>query len=450
VNQLGETNTLKDDAPDSDEVLEWTDPITKQRLEVNARTGMAIGPETARKSITGDYSHIDRLNPSIRIKSSRRSSASQSGSGEWLNGVLQSWKNPVFRISEKGIPQIPQEVPAPGSIVISPGHLNITTPKQIEQNFAQPSSANASKLTKDALKEAKIVAQVDKKFILVSMAAENEKNATYSPRSNMLVAIDQHAADERCKVEALLNDLCKESMGYDPDVGSGLSQNVSFQYSTLAKPLIFRISSREGELFEMHAARFAEWGILFDLREPGSDEALAFQDLVILALPPVIAERSKLEPKVLISLLRTELWKIAEDSGAGKTTTSARQTEGGDLPPPEHVWLRRIGRCPQGILEMINSRACRSAIMFNDALSRQECEDLVKRLSACAFPFQCAHGRPSMVPLVDLGSIAVPSSEEFGVFGIGTGSDFKPESFSEAFSRWKASSDVESMSHEGQ
>ena len=41
--------------------------------------------------------------------------------------------------------------------------------------------------------------------------------------------------------------------------------------------------------------------------------------------------------------------------------------------------------------------------MFNDELSQDECEGLVKGLAGCAFPFQCAHGRPSMVPVLDLG-----------------------------------------------
>lgn len=42
--------------------------------------------------------------------------------------------------------------------------------------------------------------------------------------------------------------------------------------------------------------------------------------------------------------------------------------------------------------------------MFNDELSLDDCEQLTRRLSQCAFPFQCAHGRPSMVPLVEIGS----------------------------------------------
>lgn len=51
------------------------------------------------------------------------------------------------------------------------------------------------------------------------------------------------------------------------------------------------------------------------------------------------------------------------------------------------------------------------AIMFNDVLSTEECRVLVDRLAGRAFPFQCAHGRPSMVPLVDIGG----GGEVFGL-----------------------------------
>lgn len=42
------------------------------------------------------------------------------------------------------------------------------------------------------------------------------------------------------------------------------------------------------------------------------------------------------------------------------------------------------------------------AIKFNDSLSRDECHSLVASLSSCQLPFQCAHGRPSIAPLVDI------------------------------------------------
>lgn len=55
--------------------------------------------------------------------------------------------------------------------------------------------------------------------------------------------------------------------------------------------------------------------------------------------------------------------------------------------------------------------------MFNDLLDKDQCVDLVQRLARCAFPFQCAHGRPSMVPVVDLGGAAVGNSSLGGLFG---------------------------------
>ncbi|KAM3511422.1 hypothetical protein MY11210_004914 [Beauveria gryllotalpidicola] len=45
-----------------------------------------------------------------------------------------------------------------------------------------------------------------------------------------------------------------------------------------------------------------------------------------------------------------------------------------------------------------------SAIMFNDELTLAECTSLIRRLAKCSLPFQCAHGRPSMAPLVELGN----------------------------------------------
>lgn len=52
--------------------------------------------------------------------------------------------------------------------------------------------------------------------------------------------------------------------------------------------------------------------------------------------------------------------------------------------------------------------------MFNDVLSREECWDLIQRLSRCSFPFQCAHGRPSMAPLINLNSFFNSSSSDAG------------------------------------
>ena len=129
----------------------------------------------------------------------------------------------------------------------------------------------------------------------------------------------------------------------------------------------------------------------------------------------------KSNPKILVELIRTEIYSNSNPSHPISTTS---ETE--DL---SKAWLTRIHHCPQGILDMINSRACRSAIMFNDVLSKAQCESLVGRLADTAFPFQCAHGRPSLLPLV-----------EFGLLGQGAREgEHDGDRFGRDFRKWKLS-----------
>ena len=57
------------------------------------------------------------------------------------------------------------------------------------------------------------------------------------------------------------------------------------------------------------------------------------------------------------------------------------------------------GQIPAPILTHFKSKACRGAIMFGDELSQDECHQLFEKLKSCKTPFQCAHGRPSLVPI---------------------------------------------------
>ena len=45
------------------------------------------------------------------------------------------------------------------------------------------------------------------------------------------------------------------------------------------------------------------------------------------------------------------------------------------------------------------------AIKFGEPLSWSQCVQLIGQLSRCQLPFQCAHGRPALVPLLDLQQI---------------------------------------------
>jgi DNA mismatch repair protein MLH3 len=72
--------------------------------------------------------------------------------------------------------------------------------------------------------------------------------------------------------------------------------------------------------------------------------------------------------------------------------------------------------------------------MFNDELSHDECRSLVNKLAGCVFPFMCAHGRPSMVPIVDLEMVgrlgAVCETQSSGGTGI-------EPNFVEAWKKWR-------------
>ena len=54
------------------------------------------------------------------------------------------------------------------------------------------------------------------------------------------------------------------------------------------------------------------------------------------------------------------------------------------------------------VFKALASYACHGAIRFGDRISMDRCRELVRDLGGCKLPFQCAHGRPSIAPLLKL------------------------------------------------
>jgi DNA mismatch repair protein MLH3 len=249
----------------------------------------------------------------------------------------------------------------------------------------------------------------------------------------MLVIVDQHAADERIRIENLLAELCTP---HEPQQ-DGMPSESGIVAMNLEKNIVFEVSDKDIELLSKMKRHFAGWGICYDLPSPNTSKTESKDGirtkqahrLIIRTLPPGIIERCKGDPKLLIEIIRTELYSKRPSHSHTPTTTPnlTSSTDG-------NAWFKRIHTCPQGILDMLNSRACRSAIMFNDLLSKEQCEVLVKRLAETAFPFQCAHGRPSLLPLVELGS--VPTNIRFEEMREGSGD------FGRTFKAWKSSLNI--------
>ncbi|KAK4213617.1 hypothetical protein QBC37DRAFT_170676 [Rhypophila decipiens] len=378
----------------SSDPIVWVDPATKLRALIDPRTGFEIKPKKppskapeSHDSVRSDTTSLLDLFKQQKIPPARKEAR-------------------AFEPVEPPIPRVPELAGVFGQGSDNSktscnhaggelGNINLELPRWGGAGGAS-TTTTLGRISKDALKTAEIIGQVDKKFILVKVSSPNSKNSSSSER-NLLVLIDQHAADERCRVEDLMRQ-------YFDDVSGDDGKVLVARTLTVSKPLVFELSAREGKLLVRFQKHFEHWGVWFEVvfagHHPADDANTA--KVEIWSLPGAIIERCRLEPRLLVDLVRKEVWRLNDSPGLGSSGTSER-VAGQDENETESGWVARFHQCPEGILEMVNSRACRSAIMFNDVLTQEQCVDLVQRLARCAFPFQCAHGRPSMVPIVDLG-----------------------------------------------
>lgn len=317
------------------ETVVWIDPTTKIKSLIDPRTGFAVKSRSS--SVTKPISR-----PTSK---ERRKHVPQLG--EWELPQPSS-RNAVFQPTE---PPIPQAIQA--SEVLGNDHhgrcRDIADLRGGEASTRNPSVTLEGRISRAALQKAEIFGQVDQKFILAKVSADPSTNQNPGA-DNMLILIDQHAADERCQVEALLKSY------FIPGPAGG--SHFVAQNQSLDRPLRFDLSRQDGRLLVEYKTHFARWGIGYEVwqdqeeQEPGSYKTT----VEVRTLPPSILERCRLEPRLLIELLRKEIWKLHGISSRRVGGTGTGVGSGGG----EHDWVARFHECPEGIMEMIHSRACRS------------------------------------------------------------------------------------------
>lgn len=262
---------------------------------------------------------------------------------EWLQGMLSAWETSIFSATEAPIPKIE------GTTVTSAVESDRSRP-----NLADPSAFNLSavrlqgRLSKGALANAEVISQVDQKYILIKMCpgALDQMRRQGSQDQSLLVLVDQHAADERCRLEALMRDYF-----FRDDRG-----RLRAQTAELKSTLKFEFDARETDLLRRFSHRFEHWGIRYEFAPGRIHEYFPKSKhpriLEVVSLPPAISERGRTEPRLVSDLLRNEIWKLEESGGLVQVQTQSAARGEAD-------WVSHFQGCPQGILDLLNSRSCR-------------------------------------------------------------------------------------------
>ena len=156
---------------------------------------------------------------------------------------------------------------------------------------------------------------------------------------NALYMVDQHAAHEKVLYERLMKRYRKQEI---------LSQMV-------APPAVLNLSSKDASIMETHLKTFSEIG--YEIEPFGGN---SFQ---IRAVPLELFGQS---PEQLVHETLDTLSEPGDNS-------------------------------PEAILDKIASMACKAAVKGNQTLSFKEAEKLMDELITLENPYNCPHGRPTMI-----------------------------------------------------
>ena len=157
-----------------------------------------------------------------------------------------------------------------------------------------------------------------------------------------LFLMDQHAAHEKVKYEHLVSQLRDQSV---------VSQ-------TLNPPIVVTLQNREKEILNSYLSYFENLG--FTIEDFGS------QDIAVRSVPVDLYGHD--EKELFLSLLD----ELCDEVPRGKQEV---------------------------IYEKLASMACKSAVKGNHSMSKEEAAALLKEMMTLDNPYNCPHGRPTMISL---------------------------------------------------
>ncbi|XP_047049476.1 DNA mismatch repair protein MLH3-like [Lolium rigidum] len=208
-------------------------------------------------------------------------------------------------------------------------------------------------IDKNCFEEARVLLQLDKKFIPVISG-------------KLLLLVDQHAADERIRLEELRSKVLS-------DEDRGITYLDSEEDMALPETGY--------QLFQKYSEQIQKWGWIIN---NSSISSQSFKKNMNILRRQARAVTLAAVPSILgVDLTGKDLMDFIQQLD---------ETDGSSGIPP-------------AVLRILNFKACRGAIMFGDPLLPSECCLIIEELKATSLCFQCAHGRPTTVPVVNVASL---------------------------------------------
>ena len=240
-------------------------------------------------------------------------------------------------------------------------------------------------LTKEDLRQVTVINQVDRKFIACRTSDAPSSGLT------TVILIDQHAADERIRVERFLRQLCIGFLHSGNRTNDNRKQWV--RVKELAPPVPVLLTYRDASMvMQSQDGRefLRKWGIQIESplnRLPMSDklasesESPTHAQLLVSAVPEVVSEKvraTKHPLSFVCSLVHVtfDCQLLQGDELRDLIQGFLAQMECGELVPDsqldfhsdteqgELAWLKALRYCPRGLLELVNSKACRGMRHF--------------------------------------------------------------------------------------
>ncbi|XP_035723634.1 DNA mismatch repair protein Mlh3-like isoform X2 [Vespa mandarinia] len=210
------------------------------------------------------------------------------------------------------------------------------------------------RLKRTALEFIKVLNQVNNQLIAAVMMYDNIE---------LLLMMDQHAVHERIRYENLLNDY-------------KTSDHKSFQTKKLSIPIIIEVTVNICSLLLWNKKSLDKFGIKLT--------AINGNTLSIYSIPKCfITNKQYYNDVKLTMIIRNLLNEIVDNIMNGNG----------------------INFLPLSIHNAISTEACHGAIKFGELLSVQQCIELFDDLKTTKSPTRCAHGRPSIIPVIELSEL---------------------------------------------